>query len=349
MLTLSEASVDTKKFLRWGGIVLSVLIFGFILLKIAIIVKQIIDPTPPPKVTVAFGKLPPQNFPSNTVNQPLSYSINTLSGDLPVATPTARIYQIAYTPPDLLAVNKFEDRIVNGGFVKGYTSISDKVFQWHSNNYTGISKTITANINTNNFSITSGFMTDSAVLTGKNLPDQTKAIDIAQNMLTAMNFLYGDLDLDKTATNLFAIQNNTLVPSSSLSNSQIIEVNFYQKNINDLPIFYETPNESNINILISGGNAQQIVSANFVHQVVSDIYTTYPIKSTAQAFEDLKKGKGYIAQYSGNNSTVFINDVTLGYYMGNELQNFLMPIFVFTGSDNFVAYVPAVTDEWINN
>jgi hypothetical protein len=348
MLTLSQASKDTKQFLKWGGIICFVIIFVYILLNIAIIVKQIITPPPPPKVTVAFGKLQPQNFPSNTVNQTLSYSINTLSGALPIATPTAKIYQIQYFPPDLLALNKFENRVVSSGYIKGYTQVSDKVFQWQSNNYSGISKIITANINTNNFNITSGFMTDTATLKGKYLPDQSKAIEIAKNMLTNMNFLYDDLDLDKTTTNLYAIQNNTLVPSTSLSNSQIIQVNFFQKDINDLPIFYEKPNSSNINILIGGGNVSDIVSASFVHQTISDIYSTYPIKTTAQAFEDLKQGKGYIAQYSGISSNIYINDMTLGYYMGSQLQDFLMPIFVFTGNDNFVAYVPAVTDEWIN-
>ena len=45
---------------------------------------------------------------------------------------------------------------------------------------------------------------------------------------------------------------------------------------------------------------------------------------------------------------VEINNVFPAYYVSTKTQVYLMPIFVFQGSNNFYAYVPAVTDEWIN-
>ena len=35
-------------------------------------------------------------------------------------------------------------------------------------------------------------------------------------------------------------------------------------------------------------------------------------------------------------------------YLENKEQNFLMPVVVFEGDNGFIAYVSAVTDEWIN-
>lgn len=227
------------------------------------------------------------------------------------------------------------------------------MFEWKSKtDQFGKNKIIRVNILTNNFVIASEYLSDINILSAKNLPSQSKAIDIAQGMLGNMNLISDDLDLEKTKTNLYAIKNGTLTPATSMSTAQIIEVIFYQKDIDKIPILYEKANSSNINILVGAGGGYgyngQIVTANYKHQAVSAEVSTYPIKTSVQAFNELKQGKGYIASYNGTSSNISIDNVFLAYYMGGMPQDFLMPIFVFTGNDNFYAYVPAVTDEWIN-
>ncbi|MCL4354915.1 hypothetical protein M1349_05670, partial [Patescibacteria group bacterium] len=302
------------------------------------------------KPTVAFGKLQPQSFPENAVNENFTYSIDTLTGNLPNLSDQTRIYKMQPFVPDLLTVNKFQEKVMHTGFQSGYTAISDRIFEWKSYpDRVGVEKRIRVNIVNGNFTITSPYMSDSDILKGRNLPSIPKAIDYATNMLNNMQMMPDDIDLSKTKTNLFSIQNGSLVTSTSLSNSQIIEVNYYQKDINKLPVFYEKPNSSNISILIAGGPPQsQIVGANFIHQSILDQYSTYPIKTANQAFEELKKGNAYIASYFGKNTNISINNVFLVYYIGSQAQDFLMPVIVFEGSNGFFAYVPAVTDEWIN-
>lgn len=350
MFTLSDASKDTKKLLKWGGLLIASLVIVLMLIKVVFYIKDLLYPTPPPKPTIAFGVLSPQIFPQNEIKQNFTYSINTLTGTLPELSGQTKIYRIKAFQPDLLAVNKFERKIENAGFKNGYTAVSDKVFEWKSNtNFGGIDKRIRVNIVNNNFTITSLYTSDKDILAGLHLPDQTKAIDLAENMLNDMTMMPEDIDLAKTKTNLFSIQNGSLVTATSLSNSQIIEVNFFQKDIDKLPIFYEKPNTSNISILIGGGGYQgQIVGANFIHQAVSDQASTYPLKTAGQAYEELKNGQAYIASYFGTAANVSINNVFLAYYIGSQAQDFLMPIIVFEGSDGFFAYVPAITDEWIS-
>jgi len=156
-----------------------------------------------------------------------------------------------------------------------------------------------------------------------------------------------DIDQTKTQANLLSLKNGSLVPATSVSNTQLIGVVFYQKDVDGLPIYYENPNSSNINILV--GSNHKILEANYIHQTVTGDFSTYPLKTVQQAFADLKQGKGYIASYYGPSTNIVINNVFLAYYIGSQTQKYLMPIVVFVGNNDFYAYVPAVTDGWINN
>lgn len=350
MFTLSDASRDTKEILKWGGIFITILVVALLFVRLGFYIKDLLYPAPPPAPTVAFGKLQAQGFPANAVNKTFSYTNNTLTGTLPTLPDQVRVYRMKPIKPDLLAVNKYQEKVINVGFAAGYTPVSDKVFEWKNNtNLGGIDRRIRVNIVNENFTITSPYMTDSAVLKAVNLPSVSRAKEIATDFLNGMGVMPSDVNLENIKTNLFSIQNNSLVTSTSLSNSQIIEVNFYQKDVNKLPVFYEKPNSSNISILVAGGdNLPQIVGASFIYQAVADDSSTYSIISSNQAFDKLKKGDGYIASYFGNNTNISITNVFLAYYIGSQAQDFLMPIVVFEGTDGFFAYVPAVKDEWIN-
>lgn len=351
MLTLSQASKETKEIIKWLGIIAAGFILLLIFIRITFYVKDLIFPQPPEKPTVVFGKLQGQVFPQTVTAQSLTYTINTLTGTLPLIKTPVKVYRMQPPRPDLLVLNKFNQQAMQAGFNSGYTQVSDKVFEWKSNlNLSNLDRRLRVNIVSYGFTITSPYMTDSAVLSAKDLPTEDKAIITAVTMLTNMQTLPEDIDLLKTKTNLFAIQNGNLVPSTSLSNSHVIEVGFLQKDVNELPIYYENPNSSNISILVGGGGYQgQIVAASFIHQAISDEASTYPIKTAGQAYEELKEGKGYVAAYFGTSSNISITDVFLAYYIGSQPQDFLMPVMVFKGGEGFFAYVPAVTDEWINN
>lgn len=349
MFTLNRASKDVKQLLKFAGIFIAAIVAIVLILRLIFFVKEIFYPTPPPKPEIAFNKLQPQNFP-HSLSQEFTYSINTLTGSLPALKNQLKVYRMRPFQPDLLAVNKFQDKITNVGFESGSIAVSDKVFEWKSNsNLSGIEKRIRLNIINNNFTITSSYLTDADILKGKDLPTTAKAIDIATNLLNDMQVMPEDIDLEKTKTNLFSVQNGSLVTATSLSNSQVIEVNFFQKDIDKLPIFYEKPNSSNISILIAGGGYEgQIVGASFIYQPVSEKSSTYPLKSVSAAYGELKNGQAYIASYFGIPTNISITNVFLAYYIGAQAQDFLMPIIVFEGNDGFFAYVPAVRDEWIN-
>ena len=76
-------------------------------------------------------------------------------------------------------------------------------------------------------------------------------------------------------------------------------------------------------------------------------FATYPLKSSSQAFEELKNSQAYIASIGQNlGGLVSIRKVYLAYYDAGFPVDFYQPIIVFEGDKNFMAYVPAVISDY---
>ena len=167
--------------------------------------------------------------------------------------------------------------------------------------------------------------------------------------MSGVAFFLDDIDIDLTKTLYYSIQDGQINPESNITNAQLIRLDFFQKSINGVPIYYPEVSTSPINAqVVNIRNNPTVIQANFNYQTITTINSTYPIKTVDQAFLELKDQKAYIASYFGENTNILIKNVTLGYYMGEEKQNYLMPIMIFEGNDGFFAYVSAITDEWVN-
>jgi hypothetical protein len=72
----------------------------------------------------------------------------------------------------------------------------------------------------------------------------------------------------------------------------------------------------------------------------------YPLIGVAEAWKRLQAGQGFIAGVKSSTTNVTITDVTLNYYDADSPQQFMQPVYVFTGSPDFAGYVPAINDAW---
>ena len=79
MLTLTAASKETKLILKWAGIVVAAIFVLILAYRALVLLKETFFPTPPPKPTIAFGKLPAISFPTSAVNENYKYSLDTIS------------------------------------------------------------------------------------------------------------------------------------------------------------------------------------------------------------------------------------------------------------------------------
>lgn len=344
MPTLAQVRSRSRQFLT---ITVLFIVGIFILMYIVNYIKAL-NPPPPVPPTVSFGKLPVIAFPQNVTTAKLQFNLNTISGNLPAFGDRATIYDMQQTQPSLLALGSATTLANNMGYTGNSTQISDSEYQW--TNTDDIPKTLLLNIFSNNFTISSPYQSSQDILQANNLPDQNSAISTVTSFLQSANILPTDINTSKTKATLLSITNGQLTPATSLSNTQIIQVDLFQNDMHGLPIFYPNPTHSTMTFYVGGGSTQaQIVQASFYHQSIGQDNATYPIISAQEAFNALKNGQGYIAFYDGSSTTISIHNVVLGYYMSDNPQKFLMPIIVFEGDSGFFAYVPAVKGEWLHN
>jgi hypothetical protein len=347
MPTLSLVKGNFIKALKWIGIIILILIALLLLFKGALALKEKIRPTPPPKPTVGFGKLPAQFFPNDN-KKVLTYKVDTLDGKLPVFSNRNKVYEMEKPTPNILAIDRANSILSQQGFNPEPEQLADRVFRWV--NYSPPEKSLVLNVDNQEFILSSSFISDPTILAAVNLPNKNSAINTAKSFFNSLSLFPDDIDENKTTAQLLRMKNGALLPASSLSNAQLISVFFFQKDKDDMPIVYSQGKWSPINATVaSGGRNSQIIDARYFHQKSLEKFETYPIKSAEAALEDLKKGKGFIANYEGTGNEVKIKNVYLAYYHEGREQDYLMPVVVFEGGDNFLAYVPAITDEWINN
>src|SRR4030042_3650427 len=106
MFTLTIASKEVKIILKWAAVITAVLIVLFILFRITMFLGNVFFPSPPPKPTLYFGKLTYPALPKSISNKIFTYSLNTVTGNLPKLSTVAKINRIEVPKPDLLSLKK---------------------------------------------------------------------------------------------------------------------------------------------------------------------------------------------------------------------------------------------------
>jgi hypothetical protein len=344
-----------KGILITGGIIITIIL----IVNIVRIASKILYPPPPEFPTVAFGKLSPIAFPDASVKDSFTYSLNTLSGKLPTLPDKVQVYKINKPSVMLLNVDNARGKVAEIGFVndpkKQYheLALTPTKFQWQIVT-SDLFRTIIMDTNTYNFKLTTSYRTYQPLLTQTFLSDETSAKDVAKSFLQNMSLYTDDIDEVKTKAQSLMLKDGVLVPADNSSDTQIMRVDLYQKDIDKLPIYYPTYPFSLLYFLIMAraSNTDDVLEANFYHQTVATESATYPIKTAQEAYDDLAAGKAFVSNYFGTDQSISITDISLGYYLGETDQKYVMPVIVFQNTqnkDNFFAFVSAIKDTCLTN
>lgn len=371
MATLSQATQATRTILRWIGIAFAAfLVFRIILLPGTIALYNKFFPEEPPAPTVAFDKIPRIHFSSAEKPPSFTYTIGTTTGTLPPTCvldacqsnedPTkpvnipdrAQVFRTFSQIANFSSYDRAKQKVSSVGFTSDGTALSNIVYQWRHPKIEG--RQITFNIITDEFSISASVPPPSSEDPSQQKlpPQREQAIQIATNFMSALSLLSADIDGSKTKTTFLRKQNGKLIKASSLSESELVQVDFYRKPLASLSIVYPNPSRSLISFLITGDQNGHlaIIDGQFSYKYIDmNNPSTYPIKTAMQAFEELKAGKAYISSFPlrSNNQTIVIEKAYLAYYEGNNAEEFIQPVFVFEGQGGFQAVVVAIIDQWL--
>lgn len=342
MATLSQTTQATRKLLKWAGIgFVAFLLIRFLLFPIGQLTYNLIFPKKPPPPVEGFGKLPHIPFPKGENGGGLTYSINTTTGGLPKNIPDRiQVFQASLNQASFSSYDRTKQKAAKIGFSGEGTPLSQTMYQWKDPKIDG--RQIVFNTVTQDFTLTANLTSSSEFA----LPTKDQATQIANTFLKNISLLPKDIDDTKTKISFVKLQNGGLALTTSLSESNFIQVDFYRKPLSDLPIVYPDPNHSLISFLVEGGRETntQVALAYFSYKNIDEKNTsTYPIKTAVEAFEELKTGKAYIALLP-TQKAISITKIYLAYYEGNDDTNFFLPVFVFEG-DGFFSFLEAVKEQ----
>ena len=312
-MTLHETTEFAKKFGVGTGIGIGVIIALVIFFNIGVFIKNILLPPKIAPANVQWGKLPQIEFPQSTVDGTFTYSLNTVDGNLPSDFPDrVIIYKMMVPKPDLNNLVAIKNIVQQMGFVDSTGNTLPEIprggslYEWDEP--TGLQRKIIYDTVTLNFSMDSNYLSSLDVLSGKNMGDQTSAINTAQSFLGSIDSPPDDLNINLTtapnpandytvAPQLYSIDSTSgkLVKTTNLQDTRVIRVDFYQNPIEytitagvggdlthfqefkeSLPIMYPNPPFSTIDFYVASGVDQaQVMKANYSHQKV-DLSTNAP-------------------------------------------------------------------------
>lgn len=335
MATLATVTKETRFILKFGGAAVVLLVLIFLVFKGGAFLKNTFFPKPPAAPQEKFGKLLPITFPQQSGNTPL-FRINTVSGTLPAFPPTINVFQLLALQPSITALQTARERATSLGYTQNQRVVTTDEYSWTR---ATVNNTLRYNIVSLHFSVNSDYLTSPPQ--GGGVSDKATLLKTVGDFMGALGSNQSDITLNNSVLSYYFVQDGRLIETPDPASATVARAYIIQNPVENLPIYYPTL-PSTLYFTLSNGNVVDASYNHFTPDLTS--FSTYPLKTANAAFQDLADGKGFIVSPT-TDSPVDITDVSLGYYLGNEEnQTYLMPIIVFTGKNNFKAYVNALAD-----
>jgi hypothetical protein len=345
MASLTRTAVIVRKIIRYSFYGIVTLIIARYTYLIGSRIYRSYFPEPPPPPTTKFGRLPELPFPSSPDFGDLIFTLETPEVALPELAPQAQVYFITQPSSSIRALEFAKTKVRSLGFDPEGRELSETVYFFDRDDKPS---TLTMNIVTNIFSINYDLTRDESIVYG-NPPLPEQAIASAKAYLSRANLLAEDLS-GPTTHELLKVSNAEFVQAISLSEADMVKVNLFRKDFGEYPSKTPDPDQANIWFIVGrrGKSVETLLGEYHYHTVDESRSASYPLKTADQAWEELKTGNAYIANFGNNENSVEIKirRVYLAYYDPKEYTDFFQPIVVFEGDNNFVAYVPAIASDF---
>lgn len=349
MANLTQTAYITRKSLKIGTISLISFLVLRTIFGIGVKIWRQLHPPPPPPPTVSFGKLPKIKFPpSNNENQNLTFKLETVDGKLPNLPSITKVYFINPVKPNLLALERASELAAKLGFKNQPQPLNETTYRW--TNEKNPPTFLEIEINTLNFHLYYDYQNDQEILEGKTLPTNQQAAQEVKSFLASHNLLPQDIATGTAEFRYYRLAIPNLIPVSSLSEADFVQVNLFRADIEGFKILPPNPQKTPIYFLFSGSRAlgKRIVEIRYIYYPIEkEIFGTYPLKPISQAWAELENNQGFVAVLGNNpEGKITIRKIYLAYFDSEEPQNYLQPIYVFEGDKGFLAYVSAVSPQW---
>lgn len=341
-MSLTYTAYMSRNIIKYGGIGIISFVFLWTVITSGYKAYRAIHPVYVAP-TQKYGLLPDIVFPEKEKTEK-KFSFEFANDTIPEFSDQARVYIIYRPDSSFLALENDKKTAEKFGFKnEPATTETTGVYQFKNED---LNKTLTMNVLDGSFKLTYPYTKDQLLLNPIKMPNKTEAISMASSFLETGDKLSEDLKNGEKKVNYWKIENEALKAASSQADSNVARVDFYRSKLNDLDIVSKDIGQASVSVLVSGSDVvdKKILEVDFKDlNIDSESFSTYPIKTANEAIEDLKSGN-YWAASDVSTTDVVIRKIYMAYFEPVTLTNYLQPIFIFEGDNNFVAYVPAIKE-----
>jgi hypothetical protein len=344
-MSLTQTAYTSRRIIKYGGI--GMVVFS-ILWSVSVLAYKAWLAAHPPYVapTVKYGILARLVFPERNIPSNKNFTLELANDAMPKFSDQAKVYVIYHPNTTFLALEEDKKVAAAFGFTNEPTEIETGVYKFINNKE---NKTLVINVTTGDFTITYPYTSDQMLLTPDKMPSKTEALATAVSFLQTGGKYTTDLENGVKEISFWKIEGDGLKSVSSQSEANAARVDFYRQKLDDKSVLSSNFGQASVSILVSGStvSAKKIIGVNFKDMRINQAsYSTYPIKTSQEIVNSLNSGNYWIAKDATSNN-VIVRKVYLAYFEPINLTNYLQPIFVAEGDNNFVAYIPAISSNYI--
>lgn len=353
-MTLSELAFQAR-IVGKIGLLGVVLLGGFIIFFVFLLNSLKPAPQLTSNINTIFGKLDEPQFEEAQEKVKLQFFLDTVDGELPVATKEASVFRIPDKQSTIAYLNKIYAIALRFGF-------DTQVIKHEPINQTWVKfenekQILTIDIRTFHYNFRLKGSEELQQLI--NATPEAKFTALEGEILDKAKEIYRthesySEDLASGKTNIvyvkYDVTNQAYYPITSEETPQAVRVDFFRKDEGAFPVvppkYYESHNYEILAPLTRDVKMVAIQNKSFEKQYTQ--VGIYPIKSVQTAWGDLQKNRAsIIALETGFTGTIKIKQMYVAYYDPQEYQQYFEPIYVFLGDHGYVSYLPAIPDRFL--
>ncbi|AKM81376.1 MAG: hypothetical protein UT13_C0001G0414 [Candidatus Pacebacteria bacterium GW2011_GWF2_38_9] len=347
---LTNINYAGRLLVKYGIAFLIFLMVGRVLLNAFVNYWKATHPDPPPAPTVGFGTLPNPAFPVQTEeDKPQSYSLEMVYGVQEI-TDRSKVFLVTKSVASLLSDSQIKSMAANYGFIFTPEIIDGKIYRFTKNTPLDMSLEISSVDFT--FEMKSNFLSRPDLLSNESkLPEEFEAVARVKKFIESADLMGSDVATASGQVTFLKSIGGELKTAFSLSEADFLQVDINRNPIDQLyNVYTDEGKKGIISAKLSSAftSNNSIVEMDYHYRQVDYLnFETYPLRTAKSAWNLVQAGDAYVINGKGIKD-VIVRELELAYYDSFDEQKYLQPIYVFKGDNDFMAFVPAVSANYLN-
>lgn len=350
-MTLTELSYYLRRAIPFFILFILLILILFFSFKL-LFIYQDLNKKPTIYVNPIFNKINKPLLKESTKSAGFKFTLDTVEGVPVTATETAKVYFL----PKQTAKFGYREKIYLMAKNFGFNSEKDKYDLLENNAiFKDDNKELMIDITNFNFSFKKDIKNlDEEKLQKSNffVPFKKQIENQAIDFLTKIN-RYPE-ELAKGTVRVIYLkydkEKDSFVNVEDKKQANLAEVDFFRQPINEVdfvsPKFFNS--QHYLIFLFGENNTYELIKGQVAFFEKSESqFGIYPVKTGEEVWNELINGKGYVVSARIGVKDIVVKSMKLYYLDPDIYQPYLQPVYVFYDDKDFVAYVPAISNQFL--